>query len=576
MEGSSQFRAYDATRDFSGKSLRAGCYAPYVSLYFNTIGDVVACCKNQTYVLGNVGESSLDEIWRGARIDQLRKALARYDFGAGCGHCEWQIRGGDHQGVYTRIFEEFPVDSAAPEWPAMMEFTISNTCNFECVMCYGELSSLIRTRRDGLPPLPKVYGERFFSDLRKYLPHLRRAKFFGGEPFLAAENFRVWEMMIEQGVRIPCHVTTNGSIWNARVERVLDHFPVSISVSVDGATKATFEAIRVHGDFDGVMGNVRRFLDYTRAKGTTFNLTHCLMRQNWREFPEFLLLAEELGCEVWINTVIDPPESSLFALPPHELREVAARLEELGRPLLDRFVLNRAVWDNQVRNLRENADERLAKELEAVRDEARQSRLMLEGPAADIMTPAWALVRAGKFHEALDFVGRTPPTSPSYWHVLVLRAHVMRRMGDHAAAERELDRSFELTTRRPEPYAERAWLRRDQGRVDEALADARRSMERLRPDDPTEETLQDVLGFLLAGKRDRAGARAAFDRLLELKPRDPDVRIHRAWGFLDLGLRAEALAEAQAALALAPDHEVARGLRDSLLAQTRAAASKGS
>ena len=53
-------QAYDATRDFADKGFRSGCYAPFVSMYFNTFGDVIACCKNQTFVLGNIAEQRLD------------------------------------------------------------------------------------------------------------------------------------------------------------------------------------------------------------------------------------------------------------------------------------------------------------------------------------------------------------------------------------------------------------------------------------------------------------------------------------------------------------------------------------
>ena len=255
----SVIKNYDAQRDFSNKAFRSGCYAPFVSLYFSTRGDVLACCKNETFVLGNVRKQRLDEIWKGGKISTLREALADYRFETGCEFCEWQIVGGAYRDAYPVIFEELPVESMEPEWPAMIEFAGSNTCNFECVMCYGELSSSIRAHRDGLPPLPKVYSEQFFQDLCKYLPYLRRAKFLGGEPFLASECFRIWDMMIEDGLKTPCHVTTNGSQYNAKVERVLEALPVSISVSIDGATKETLEKVRVNARYEELMENVHRF-----------------------------------------------------------------------------------------------------------------------------------------------------------------------------------------------------------------------------------------------------------------------------------------------------------------------------
>ena len=554
-------RAYDQSRDFSKKSFRSGCYAPYVSLYFNTIGDVIACCKNQGFVLGNVGRESLDAIWKGARINQLRKALNNYNFGAGCGQCEWQIKSGNVEGVYTRIFEEFPVESQVPEWPAMMEFTISNTCNFECVMCYGELSSSIRGHREGLPPLPKVYDERFFQDLRRYLPHLQRAKFFGGEPLLAAENFRVFDMMTELGVSIPCHVTTNGSIWNARVEDVLRRFPISISVSVDGATKETFEAIRVNGDFEMVLRNARRFQEYCRGRGTGFNLVHCLMRQNWHEFADFLLLAEEFDCVTWINTVVDPPDSSLYALPPDELLEIVRTMEAKGAAKVARLRRNASIWRNEIESLRAHAERKLVGELQSVKDDALDAFRIAHGADVDHIDAAWKLVFAGRFREALDEVRKTPANHGSYWHSIVLGAHVLRRLGEITAAESELERALKMTARRPEAFIERAWLRLDQNRVEEGLADVKAARSLAKAQDGNAAAALHALGALLTRKGDTSGAIEAFDRLLALKPDDPLFHAQRGWALAQAGRRSEALEAAERALSLAPTSEEAQRLR---------------
>src|SRR5262249_32268021 len=163
-------------------------------------------------------------------------------------------------------------------------FSLSNVCNFECVQCDGENSSLIRAKRDRLPPLANPYGDGFYDDLREFLPHLRIAKFLGGEPFLTAGCFRIFESMIETRLTTPCYVTTNGSQFNQRVERVLENLPVSIIFSIDGVTKATLEAIRVNARHEVLMENARRFVDYTRRRGTTFLFSFCVMRRNWREF----------------------------------------------------------------------------------------------------------------------------------------------------------------------------------------------------------------------------------------------------------------------------------------------------
>ncbi len=68
---------YNATRDFSQKTLHSACYAPWVSLYFDTMGNVQACCQNTKFPVGNIALQTIDEIWQGKKIRTLRKALPR-------------------------------------------------------------------------------------------------------------------------------------------------------------------------------------------------------------------------------------------------------------------------------------------------------------------------------------------------------------------------------------------------------------------------------------------------------------------------------------------------------------------
>jgi sulfatase maturation enzyme AslB (radical SAM superfamily) len=197
-----------------------------------------------------------------------------------------------------RRFDRFAVPDETPLWPQQMEFSISNVCNLECIMCRGLWSSAIRARREKLPPLPRLYSEAFFESLWKYLPHVKQLKFLGGEPFLISEYYTLWDRMIDDGLAVPCHATTNGTQYNRKIERVLEHVPMGFAVSMDGATKATLESIRVNAKYEVVMENARRFREYARARKTSFSVTYCLMRQNWHEFGEFCLLADSWDCPV--------------------------------------------------------------------------------------------------------------------------------------------------------------------------------------------------------------------------------------------------------------------------------------
>ncbi|WP_263374473.1 radical SAM protein [Granulicella aggregans] len=344
--------AFDATRNLSNQAFLSGCYAPYTSLYFDTSGDVRVCCHNWSNIVGNVTRNSLDEIWKGTAIAAIRSAVKRLDFKRGCQFCEWHLSTRQFLHAPITKWDKFTVTSETPEWPKLMEFSISNQCNLECVMCDGKSSSAIRQRREKLPPIPRVYGDKFFEELRSYLPHLQQAKFLGGEPFLQTECFRVWEMLLEERIRLPVTVTTNGTHYNSQVERVLDSMPVGIVVSLDAMSKETYEDIRVNADHGKVMENVRRFRSYSRLNKTTFGLTYCLMRRNWQEFADFCVFCEQMECVVWVNIVRRPPHLSLYTLDADDLSQIVDIMEKQGHMLKLAMGGNYPVWENEIDRLR--------------------------------------------------------------------------------------------------------------------------------------------------------------------------------------------------------------------------------
>lgn len=336
----------------SGSGGGTFCQAPSVSLYFDTQGAVQACCQNTKYPLGHVATDRLRDIWHGPRAAALRDALARDNLAAGCEFCAWQWAAGDRAGVFARNFDRFAAGPSPAAWPRMMEFSLSNACNLQCVMCNGLFSSSIRANLEHLPPLVSPYGERFFAELDEFLPHLEFAKFLGGEPFLSREAARIWQRLVELGLATRCHVTTNGTQYDARVVEWLERLPFDIVVSLDGITAATVEAIRVGARFEVIRANVLRLRDYARERGTYFGLAFCLMRQNWREFGEFLRWCDELDCEAIVNVVRHPPECSLYTLSADELRTVTDELTACSRGVSSRLTRSRSTWEQVLDELR--------------------------------------------------------------------------------------------------------------------------------------------------------------------------------------------------------------------------------
>ncbi|MFZ4432485.1 MAG: radical SAM protein [Microthrixaceae bacterium] len=350
---------YHRRRDVAHQPFRSACYAPFVGMSFDMNGSVSVCAFTRTTPLGQVGSTPLLDMWRGSAVAALRDAVVRDDLAYACTRCAEEIAGGNVSGSLAAGFDQFPA-ARVPEWPTRMEFALTNQCNLQCVMCAGEFSSSIRSRREGLPVLPQRYDAAFIEELTPFLVHLDQARFLGGEPFLADINFRIWERMIEVGATAECNVTTNGTQWTPRIERVLEALPFSIGVSVDGFRPETVESIRSGVDHGRLLENLGRFVEYRDRSGSSLSLTYCLMVPNADEFVDFLVFADGLDCDVFVNTVRQPPELSPYLLGVDELAALVGRLERQRASVGARLGRNAGVLDGQL--------ERLAAHLDGLRD----------------------------------------------------------------------------------------------------------------------------------------------------------------------------------------------------------------
>lgn len=453
------------TRDLGGKPMHSLCYAPSVQMSFNTDGTVSVCCMSRHQPIGNVATDRLHDIWRGPRMEVFRKALAKDAFPRGCEQCRWELEMGNTANNPLRPFDKVAVEPSL-QWPTRLEFAMSNLCNLGCIHCFDTLSSVVRARQ-GKPPMPKAYGEQFFADLREFLPHLQTASFVGGEPFLQPECFRVWDMLIEMGLRPSIAVTTNGTVWNDRVVRVLDSFPYHINLSMDSITPRSLERIRVNAKAETVLRNVERFCEHRRSvlgrpprdDENLISLNFVLMKRNWRDLAAGFVFAEEHQCGIWVTPLVEPAHLSVFGLSQRALAAMARAMDQQTREIEGKLVRNRRQWLALVAIVHKAAEDAGSR-----KDDASQLRSV---GSTKPLERAWAENARGEAAAALASASEVPPDDPSYAHALVFRAHLLLNLGRLEECEALLAEAERLGDRSGDLFAQRAWLRMRQGRLAE-------------------------------------------------------------------------------------------------------------
>lgn len=330
------FKEYNNQRKCADKS--SLCHAPSYSMHFSKNGIVSACSFTRFMPQGKYPDQTIDEIWFGKRAREIRLDMKKREFPLGCAVCSSDAYAGNFGQMRSNLYERYAQNSFNKtinklksgiskgkfvEYPRVISFELSNTCNLECIMCVGLLSSSIRKNRDKLPPLPEVYDKEFLEQIKPYIVHLEEAKFFGGEPFLIDLYLDLWEVFIELNPKCKIYITTNGTILNNRVKSILEKLPnLQLVVSLDSITKPTYEKIRVNASFEKVMENVVYFNDVSKKHNRNLIISPTYMIHNWEEYPEILDFATKNYILFETNILTTPRELSLSNLTPNILERV--------------------------------------------------------------------------------------------------------------------------------------------------------------------------------------------------------------------------------------------------------------
>ncbi len=329
------------------------CHAPFNSMYFMPEGQMVPCCYNRSHLYGRYPEVTVEQAWFGAEAVAFREMILKRRFDVGCSRCLDQITVGNHSGVHARIYDR-PLTYSIREsengvtlaraYPEILEFELHNLCNLECVMCGGMHSHLIRQNREGLPPLQSPYDKAFVAQLLPFVKSASTARFLGGEPFLIPVYFEIWESFMEHNPDAEIHITTNATVLNNRVWRVLERCNVHPVISVDSLDQANYESIRINASFQKFWDNLREFKNYCELEGKQLTFTCCPIQQNWKHLPEVLEYCCTNRVQLYFNTVVMPETASLRFLEADQLLEVIQFLESELQRITEKSAGNEHGW----------------------------------------------------------------------------------------------------------------------------------------------------------------------------------------------------------------------------------------
>jgi MoaA/NifB/PqqE/SkfB family radical SAM enzyme len=277
----------------NGGFMQAFCDLPFTKVKLSSNGGITNCCQQINGTLGNVLQSSFDDIWFGALQEAIRKDTSEGRLHSACTqyNCPYMFKSGNMADV--------PVG----KYPTQLEIDIPDTqCNIggedprssggACVMC----------RRND--PNWIAETDRLYESLEKIkflMPHLQTIHVQGiAEPFYKDHIFRILDFLeFHKHKHILLSTLTNGTLINKKNrKKFLKMCPHSkLGLSIDAATPETYKKIRKIKGFELITENIRAYAK-EREKGRQHVwITNNINTFNVHETVLMTEMAHDLGVD---------------------------------------------------------------------------------------------------------------------------------------------------------------------------------------------------------------------------------------------------------------------------------------
>ena len=330
------------------------CMMPWVHMHLWPAGFTYPCCMSDPdHPIGNTQNQSLQEIWNGDQMRQIRMNMLQGEPSKECRRC-YELEENGMQTLRTSSINNFAEQhwqkvmdtsddgSAGDVNMAYMDIRFSNLCNLKCRSCgpqfssswfedhkqmYGELTH---------PKILKVRDEMksFMDELDPLLESVERVYWAGGEPLITEEHYRILDKWIAMGKRdVAMDYTTNFTQMRYKRKTAFEYWNsfdrVRVAASLD-ANHQRGEYLRKNMVWDTVVQNRRDMIE--QCPQVYFEITPTVSVYNVLNLVDFHKEWVEEGLlepqNIRINILLDPTYMRLSILPEHKKDIIRKRYSE--------------------------------------------------------------------------------------------------------------------------------------------------------------------------------------------------------------------------------------------------------
>ena len=239
------------------------------------------------------------DMLQGKRLHQCESCYYEDSFGKISGRQRQLLKSGIQQNNFAKTirssphFEHFRFSlehaGTAEYWPTDLQIDLSNVCNSACIMCQPDASSRVQADYKKLHTInPEIFAmpsefrswvrdpevlEKFCTELTE-IPGIKYIHFLGGETLYDEAFYTICERLVSSGQshNMIIGTTTNGTIYDDRVERLIKNFKeFHLGISIETITNLN-DYIRYPGKITEILPNIDRFLHLRSDSGLYVSL----------------------------------------------------------------------------------------------------------------------------------------------------------------------------------------------------------------------------------------------------------------------------------------------------------------
>ncbi len=253
------------------------CPQLWNGFYINRNGDVYPCCHQKPTIVGNINESTLRKITNNAIMMSMREAsllgkLPCY------GNCTLLNKEGLVNSNGSTVMNGY-------HNVKRLHISFGEACNIRCEMC----SHPLRHAKSAVYLDPEVVIRNVdISSIEDFVIQ-------GGEPLYVKPCLDFMRYLEDAGKQYT--ILTNGLLIDDNMaQRLASHARV-VSISINGATKDTHEAVNRGSNFEKVLENIQRLRKWRGELKTEFTIfgRMTLTIRNVHEIPLFIRNFEKFG-----------------------------------------------------------------------------------------------------------------------------------------------------------------------------------------------------------------------------------------------------------------------------------------